>query len=84
MHTVTSQTWNHWLLREAGVRELPRPGSTDWLHEIANGSLKMHSMATQTVVHQQLMLILFFIQENVFVNCAVTTRAPGGKLLLVA
>ena len=58
----------------SGMEHLPRPAAVDGRHQIAHAAFEMHAVAAQTIVHQQVLRVVVFVEEDARVSRAVRTR----------
>lgn len=84
MNLVTGQARNRGLLGESDIAELPWTGGVEWCDQVAHRTLKMHAMATETIVHQDFAMIVFSVEENAAVGGAVCAGTPVGGFGLMA
>lgn len=63
---------------------MPRPGSVERRDQFTHRPGEVHSMAPQTIVHQNFAMIMFGVEENAAVGGAVRTGAPVRSLRLMA
>ncbi len=61
----------------------PRTSRIEGRDKVTDAAFEMHPVASQAIVHQQLAVIMFTVQENIGVSGAVSPRAPIGVLFLV-
>jgi hypothetical protein len=72
------------MIGKLAVLQRPWARGADRLHEIANRSSKVHSVASQAVVHQKVFLIEGLVKKNVLIRNAMRAAPPVGILLLMA
>lgn len=84
VHLVAGHAGHRGLVREVGARDVPRAGGVLRLHEIAHGSVKVHAMAAQAVVHEAAISVVRGIGEDLCVGGAMRACLPGSVFVLMA
>src|SRR5271169_4115841 len=81
---MAGEARNYGVIGERAILKRPWARGGDGLHEFADRSSKMHTVASQAVVHQEVFLVEFLVKENVTIRDAVRSGLPVGVFLLVA
>ncbi len=84
MHLVAGHAGHGGLVSEVGARDVPGAGGVLRLHEIAYGSVEVHAVAAEAVVHQAAFCVVCGIGEDLRVSGAVRTGVPRSIFMLVA
>jgi hypothetical protein len=72
------------LIRKCGVAQLPGAGDVERSDEVAHGSLEVHAVAAETIVHQDSAAVVVGIEEYALIGSAVRAGLPIGEFRLVA
>jgi hypothetical protein len=81
---VASEAGDSVLVSGGGGQKLPRTIRVQRRDEIADAAFKEHAVTTETIVHQEAIVIVLGIEEYLFVSDTMRTVLPLGGFLLVA
>jgi len=72
------------LVNGGGGQKLPRAVGVQWRDEIADATFKEHAVTTETIIHQEAIVVVLGIEEYLFVSDTMRTVLPLGGFLLMA
>ena len=84
VHGVAGEAGDSVLVNDGGGQKSPRSFGVEWRDELADAAFKEHTVAAETIIHQEAFVVVLGIEEKSFVGDAVRAVLPLGGFLLMA
>ena len=84
MHDMAIQTDDDGPVGKLGVAQFPWALGIDGRYQVANAAIVVCAVASQAIVHQQVLMVVLVIEEYLLICSVVQSRRPLCPFLLVA